>query len=139
MAKIIMYDNGNGVSIVSPAPGVDIKEVIAVSVPKKADYKIMDAAQLPQSREYRDAWTMDGVDVKKAKEIHLNKIRPVRDAKLKELDIEWMRAIENGESKLAGDIAAKKQKLRDVTERKDFKSIKKIEDIERFWPEILEG
>ena len=67
------------------------------------------------------------------------KIRVVRDQRLKELDIKWMRAMENGESKVASSVAAKKQMLRDVTEREDFKKAKTLEQIKKYWPEILEG
>lgn len=88
---------------------------------------------------FRDAWTMQGIDLKKAKDIWMDKIRAVRNEMLKELDVQWIRAMENGESKLAGDIAAKKQQLRDITSRKEFSKIKKVEDIQNFWPEILEG
>jgi len=139
MSKLIMYDNGDGVSIVCPAPGLDPKEVAKTSVAKGVDYKIINDNQLPADRVFRDAWTMQGIDLKKAKDIWMDKIRAVRNEMLKELDVQWIRAMENGESKLAGDIAAKKQQLRDITSRKEFSKIKKVEDIQNFWPEILEG
>ena len=140
MAKMIMYDNGDGVSIVCPAPGVDLESAAAATVPKGASYKVIEDSQLPADRKFRDAWTMNGIDVAKAKKVWLEtKIRPARDEKLAELDIAWMKAIENGEAKLADSIAAKKQQLRDITQRKEFTKIKKVEDIENFWPEILEG
>ena len=50
-----------------------------------------------------------------------------------------MIAMEQGETKEAGDIAAKKQLLRDVTERREFRKIKTVEQIKEYWPEILEG
>jgi hypothetical protein len=134
-----MYDNGDGVSIVCPAPGLDPTEVAKASVAKGVDYKIINDNQLPADRVFRDAWTMTGIDLKKAKAIWMDKIRAVRGEMLKELDVQWIRAMENGESKLAGDIAAKKQQLRDITSRKEFSKIKKVEDIQNFWPEILEG
>ena len=53
-----------------------------------------------------------GVDMAKAKEIHKNNIREARDSKLKELDIEFQKALETGAS--TTDIVAKKQALRDA-------------------------
>lgn len=135
-----MYDNGDGVSVVSPAPGVSVDNAIEYAVPKGADYKVIEDTELPADRTFRDAWTMKGIDTSKAKQVWLDtKVRPARDKKLAELDVAWMVAMENGETKLASSIAAKKQQLRDVTERKDFTKIKKVEDIQKFWPEILEG
>jgi len=138
MSKLIMYENGDGISIVCPAPGLDPAEVAKTAVAKGVDYKIINDNQLPVDRVFRDAWTMTGIDLEKAKDIWMNKIRVVRDEMLKELDVQWIRAMENGETKTAGDIAAKKQQLRDVTIRKEFSKIKKVEDIQNFWPEILE-
>ena len=140
MAKLIIYDNGDGVSVVSPAPGVSVEDAIEYAVPKGADYKVVEDTELPADRTFRDAWTMKGIDVNKAKQVWLDtKVRPPRDKRLAELDVEWMVAMENGEAKKASAIAASKQQLRDVTERKDFAKIKKVEDIQNFWPEILEG
>ena len=53
-----------------------------------------------------------GIDMAKAKEIHKNNIREARDPKLKELDIEFQRALETGADTSA--IVAKKQALRDA-------------------------
>lgn len=139
MSKLVIYENKDGgVSIISPAQGIDPKDAAAMLVPPKAAWKIIEPSDLPSSRVFRDAWTIDGVDVKKAKGIWLDKVRAVRDERLKELDVKWMRAMENGESKVANSIAAKKQILRDVTERKEIVKAKTLEDIENFWPEILE-
>ena len=140
MAKLIMYDNGDGVSVVSPAAGISVEDAIQYAVPQGADYKVVEDTELPADRTFRDAWTMKGIDVNKAKQVWLDtKVRPARDKRLAELDVEWMVAMENGEAKKASAIAASKQQLRDVTERKDFAKIKKVEDIQNFWPEILEG
>ena len=53
-----------------------------------------------------------GIDMAKAKEIHKTNIRIAREPKLKELDIEFQKALETGAS--TTDIAAKKQALRDA-------------------------
>ena len=53
-----------------------------------------------------------GIDMAKAKEIHKNNIREARDPKLKELDIEFQRALETSTD--TSTIVAKKQALRDA-------------------------
>ena len=52
------------------------------------------------------------IDMAKAKEIHRQKIRDARAPKLAELDVEFQRALEKGES--TADIVSKKQALRDA-------------------------
>ena len=53
-----------------------------------------------------------GIDMAKAKEIHKENIRAVREPLLSALDIEFQRALETGAS--TTDIVAKKQALRDA-------------------------
>ena len=54
----------------------------------------------------------------KAKEIHRQKIRDARAPKLAELDVEFQRALEKGES--TADIVSKKQALRDAPADSDI-------------------
>ena len=53
-----------------------------------------------------------GINMAKAKEIHKENIRAVREPLLSALDIEFQRALETGAS--TTDIVAKKQALRDA-------------------------
>ena len=53
-----------------------------------------------------------GIDMTKAKEIHKENIRAIREPLLSSLDIEFQRALETGAS--TTDIVAKKQALRDA-------------------------
>ena len=53
-----------------------------------------------------------GIDMAKAKEIHKENIRAIREPLLSSLDIEFQRALETGAS--TTDIVAKKQALRDA-------------------------
>jgi len=140
MSKVIIYEGSDGLAVVSPASHLDIHKVAADLVPLNTEFKVIDDSQLPDYPEFWGAWTIDcKIDIKKAKEIWRNKMRVVRNARLKELDIEWMRAMENGESKVAASIAAKKQMLRDITEREDLKKLRTIDKIKEYWPEVLEG
>jgi hypothetical protein len=97
--------------------------------------------QLPKDRTFRDAWTADStgkvnVDLPKATEIHKNRWREARKAKLEALDVEHMRAIEVDDKAKMREVSAKKQALRDVT-KTDLNSIKTPDELAKVWPEIL--
>jgi len=80
---------------------------------------------------------MLNIDVNKALEVHKNQIRTKREILFKELDVQFMRALEIGNSTLAAEIGAKKQALRDVTNIVTG-SISTLDDIKSLWDiEIL--
>tara|TARA_R110002020_G_scaffold103752_15_gene243189 strand:+ start:2498 stop:2920 length:423 start_codon:yes stop_codon:yes gene_type:complete len=140
MAKVIIYEGDDGLEVISPASHLKIIEAAQYLVPPHTKYRIVEASQLPADTEFWGAWTIDcKVDIKKAKSIWLDKIRLVRNERLKELDLKWMIAMERGEAREASAIAAKKQLLRDVTERREFRKVKTVQQIKEYWPEILEG
>jgi|TARA_R110000765_G_C18793326_1_gene592815 hypothetical protein len=140
MAKVIIYEGDDGLEVISPASHLKISEAAERLVPYAKKYRIIESSQLPPDLEFWGAWTIDcEVDIEKAKSIWLDKIRLIRDEKLKKLDLKWMIAMEQGEAKEASNIASKKQLLRDVTERREFRKVKTVEQIKEYWPEILEG
>lgn len=54
--KRIIYPNDEGgVSIIVPAPGVSQEDVLK-AVPAGKPYKIVDVADVPSDRTFRDAW-----------------------------------------------------------------------------------
>lgn len=55
--KRIIYPNDEGgVSIIVPAPGVSQEDVLK-AVPAGKPYKIVDVADVPSDRLFRDAWS----------------------------------------------------------------------------------
>ena len=55
--KRIIYPNDEGgVSIIVPAPGVTEEQVLK-AVPQGKPYQIVDVADVPTDRTFRDAWT----------------------------------------------------------------------------------
>ncbi len=56
-----------------------------------------------------------GINVDKAKEIHKDIIRKVRNPLLEQKDVEFMKALEVGDSVKVAEVTAEKQALRDVT------------------------
>jgi hypothetical protein len=59
---------------------------------------------------------MININMDKAREIKKDMIRAERNPKLQELDIQFMKAVESGDTDAQATIAAKKQALRDVTD-----------------------
>ena len=56
--RIIYPTNDGGVAVVIPAPecGLTIEEIAAKDVPAGKPYKIVDVADIPTDRTFRDAW-----------------------------------------------------------------------------------
>ena len=64
--KLIIYPNDNGgICILTPAPecGLTIEEIAAKDVPSGKPHRIVDAADIPATRDFRDAWTADFTEV----------------------------------------------------------------------------
>ena len=80
---------------------------------------IRDAASLtvPADRTFRGAWSLNGdvveIDMPAARKIHRDNLRAERAPKLANLDVAYMKALEQSGDTAA--IAAQKQALRDVT------------------------
>jgi len=56
--RIIYPTDDGGVAIIIPAPecGLTIKEIATKDVPEGKPYKIVDVANIPTDRTFRDAW-----------------------------------------------------------------------------------
>lgn len=117
---------------------MDIASVINKSVPSDTKYKIINNDNLPDSY-FIAAWRYDGrkgitVDIEAAKEIQRNAWRLARIQKMKNLDISFMKSLENGDQTAQSLISENKKLLRDVTTTElpnDLAGIKST------WPDIL--
>ena len=57
MNRIIYQTNEGGVAIIVPADcGLTIEEIAAKDVPTGKEYHIVDVADIPTDRTFRDAW-----------------------------------------------------------------------------------
>ena len=57
MKRIIYPNNDGGVAIIIPADcGLTIEEIAAKDVPQGKPYKIVDVADIPSDRTFRNAW-----------------------------------------------------------------------------------
>ena len=58
--RIIYQNDTGGVSIIVPCDcGLTIEEIAAKDVPTGRPYKIVDVADIPTDREWRNEWAVD--------------------------------------------------------------------------------
>lgn len=85
------------------------------------DGVVRDSATIsaPSDRIFRDAWQFNGdaieVDMPAARNIHRNNLRAERKPQLEALDVDYMKALEDGDTPAQQAIVGVKQVLRDVT------------------------
>ena len=78
------------------------------------------------------------VNMTKARAIHLEKIRLVRNAELVKEDVTFMRAVEAGDTDTQATIATKKQTLRDIPATFDITTgVDTPEKLKAKWPSEL--
>ena len=78
------------------------------------------------------------INLEKALEIHKTKIRERREVVFKDLDIQFMKALEQGNTTLSAEIGAKKQALRDITDI-DISNISTLDELKQIWDVELLG
>lgn len=107
--------------------------------------EIRDAASLtvPRDRAFRGAWQLNGdaveVDMTKAREIHRDKLRVARAPKLADLDVAYMKALEESDTAAQQAIVAVKQTLRDVTADARIAAAKTPEELQALTLDALLG
>jgi len=78
------------------------------------------------------------VNMTKARAIHLEEIRKVRNAELVKEDITFMRAVEAGDTSAQSTVATKKQVLRDIPATFDITTdVDTPEKLKAKWPAEL--
>lgn len=159
---IAVYENEGGVAVVIPAEGgkhyvdmwpeypypsgprrleTDLEQIerIAVKdVPQGANALIKTTRDLPVTRNFRGAWRLAmgvvNVDMPAAREIHRENIRRAREATLKQLDTDYMRADEQNDVQAKASIAQQKQALRDLPQAPAIMAAETPEQLEATWP-----
>jgi hypothetical protein len=93
-----------------------------------------------RARHFRNVWhVVDGaieVDMPNARGQHMDTIRQARNKKLAELDVDFMRAIEAGDTDAQATIKTNKQTLRDIPQTFDL-STDTPEALLTKWPSEL--
>lgn len=144
--KIIHKRSDGGVSITTLAIELSSEklEEHASKIDQEQGYLghrlIEDESLIPSDRDFRNAWTDDldtktiDIDISKAHEIKKEQMRAERKPLLEALDIEVMKALENGTDTKA--LSLQKQDLRDVTK---LELPTDIEALKAFMPHCLKG
>ena len=90
MKRIIYQNETGGVSIIIPTGELPIEEVAAKDVPEGVPYEIVDEADIPSDRYFRNAWVMGDCcvehDLDKCKEIGHDLRRQQRAEEFKPYD-----------------------------------------------------
>lgn len=119
MAQVIIFTNEQGgVSVCIPTGELPIEQVLTKDCPTGAI--IVDNNTLPnEHNEFFNAWELNGstvtVNLTKAKDIAKNNLRTERAPVLAALDIQFMRAVESGNTSQQAAIAEQKDELRNIT------------------------
>ena len=78
------------------------------------------------------------VNMGKARTIHMNNIRVIRDRELAAKDITFMRAVEDGNADAQATIKNEKQNLRDIPQTFDITTgVDTPEQLKEKWPDGL--
>jgi hypothetical protein len=141
MKIIAIKTNQGGLALTTPSVDSLNEEGLANLASKvlstATKYKIIDSNQLPLvDAMFFDCIEYDALvpNISLAKTIWYDAFRQARAPLLAALDIEFMRAVESGDTALQSEIAGKKQALRDVT---SIELPDTLEGIKATWPEIL--
>lgn len=100
-------------------------------------------AKIPQFRHFREAWVINGEviseDLTTAKTLFKDKIREVRKPLLELEDVNYMRALEDGNTAKAKEIADKKKVLRDLPADSKIDAAKDMDELKKTWNENMLG
>ena len=59
MNQRIIYPQETGIAIITPSGDLSLEETALKDVPSGVKYKLIDASDLPQERDFRNAWEFD--------------------------------------------------------------------------------
>ncbi len=59
MNERIIYPNKTGIAVITPTGDLSFEETALKDVPTGVKYKIIDVSDLPEDRDFRNAWEFD--------------------------------------------------------------------------------
>jgi len=59
MNQRIIFPRETGIAVITPTGELSLEETAKKDVPSGVKYKIIDASDLPQERDFRNAWEYD--------------------------------------------------------------------------------
>ncbi len=99
---------------------------------------VVDSRNLPSDYRFHGAWELHGANIEtsmaKARDIHRARIRGARAPLMAQLDIEYQRADEVGDTDKKREIAQRKQQLRDATAHPDIEAAQTPDELACVWP-----
>ena len=60
--KKIIFPTEIGIAVITPTGDLSVEETALKDVPSGVKYKIINASDLPQERDFRNAWEYDFTD-----------------------------------------------------------------------------
>lgn len=100
---------------------------------------LIEADDLPKL--FYDAWELKKdkvtINMDKARKCHMDSLRKLRDDKWKNLDEQYIRALENDDVKARKKIITKKNQLRDMPKTFDLSKYKTPEELIKARPDYL--
>ena len=104
-----------------------------------------EGVTVPSDRNFRDSWVLNGnrkvitEDLATAKTLFKEKIREVRKPLLEALDVDYMKALEAGNSSAQTTAKNKKQALRDAPAASDITNASNITELKAAWDTSILG
>jgi len=143
--RIAYRDLEGGVSVLMPTPEfcanpANTIDMLIKTLPLGVHFEIHQCEDIPTDRYFRNAWKLNAgvyVDMECARGIHLDCLRKVRNEKLAELDVPFQRALEDKDTVMQDNIAAKKNALRDMPQDIDMSLLDTPDKIKAFMPDVL--
>lgn len=136
---VLQKPNKGTLTVRTLAQGVDMEQ--ALKEARESDPSAFPIVEnkVPTNRLFRNAWIKGNdkidYDLAKAKEIHLVRVRRMRDKKLKELDVEQLKVMTDPTALAA--LEEQKQALRDMPSTLDLSKLD-VNNPTRVWPKELE-
>ena len=62
MNQRIIYPHKTGIAVIIPTGELSVQETAKKDVPTGVKYKIIDVSDLPEDRDFRNAWEYDFTD-----------------------------------------------------------------------------
>ena len=142
----LVYEQDGTTHIVKPTPDFlskpesTLEILVERSIPPGVAYDVVSPADIPEDRYFRNAWCCNQgkieIDRPKAEAIHMDKLREIRNEKLKAEDIEYQKALEYRDDALMNAVANRKKKLRDMPANTDLSNLS-LDGLKSYVPDVL--
>ena len=155
MKKISYINEDGGVSIIIPVDKAILEKQFGPMTDEEheehvflrnglenKDWQYLNDKDVPSSRIFRNAWQRNRqvieVSLPKARTIHMDRLRVLRNKQLQELDVSSIRAIELDDAGALRGIKATKKLLRDMPDTETLSELT-VEELETYKPVYLDG